>query len=207
MMIRTLLCAVSAVLFLAQTSLGQVRSFAASEQMKIVRATAELIDARYVDATKARAIATALRQSDERWRVARDGDAFAAEATAFLRMLSGDGHLGLSYSTDPIPEQEGAAAFSATEMERWYGPQLNHGIEKIERLPGNIMLLDLRVFPPPSMAGDVFAAAHWERIVPVEGGKMGINARNFDPEVLGSVRIRLLDAASDWEGLDPDHQE
>jgi C-terminal processing protease CtpA/Prc len=44
-------------------------------------------------------------------------------------------------------------------MERWYGPQINHGVEKIERLPGNVILLDLRVFPPPSMAGDVFAAA------------------------------------------------
>jgi hypothetical protein len=139
--------------------LGQVRSFDAAEQIKVVRATADLIEARYVDARKAREIATALRQSDERWRVARDGDAFAAEATAFLRMLSADGHLGLSYSANPIPEQQGEAAFSATEMERWYGPQLNHGIEKIERLPGNIMLLDLRVFPPPSMAGDVFAAA------------------------------------------------
>ena len=38
---------------------------------------------------------------------------------------------------------------------------------------------------------------HWERIVPVEGKKMGVNARNFDPEVLDPVRIELLDAASD----------
>ena len=38
---------------------------------------------------------------------------------------------------------------------------------------------------------------HWERIVPVEGKRMGVNARNFEPEALGAVRIRLLDAASD----------
>ena len=38
---------------------------------------------------------------------------------------------------------------------------------------------------------------HWERIVRVEGKKMGVNARNFDPEVLGPVHIELLDAASD----------
>jgi hypothetical protein len=43
---------------------------------------------------------------------------------------------------------------------------------------------------------------HWERVVPVEGGRVGVNARNFDPEALGPVRIRLLDAASDWEGLE-----
>jgi C-terminal processing protease CtpA/Prc len=79
--------------------------------------------------------------------------------TQFLRKVSGDGHLGLSYSATEIPEQQGEAEFSAAEMEKWYGPQLNHGVEKIERLPGNIMLLDLRVFPPPAMGGDVFAAA------------------------------------------------
>lgn len=44
-------------------------------------------------------------------------------------------------------------------MERWYGSQFNHGVEKIERLPGNVILVDLRVFPSPSMAGDVFASA------------------------------------------------
>ena len=37
---------------------------------------------------------------------------------------------------------------------------------------------------------------HWERIVPVEGKKMGVNARNFDPDALGPVRIELLDGAS-----------
>jgi hypothetical protein len=39
-------------------------------------------------------------------------------------------------------------------------------------------------------------------VVPVDGGRVGVNARNFDPEALGPVRIRLLDAASDWEGLE-----
>ena len=37
---------------------------------------------------------------------------------------------------------------------------------------------------------------HWERIVPVEGSKMGINARNFDPGALGPVPTVFLDGAS-----------
>ncbi|HZD52270.1 MAG TPA: hypothetical protein VE175_04435 [Woeseiaceae bacterium] len=147
------------MLLFSQVSFGQARAFDAAEQQKIIRAAADLIEARYVDAQKAREVSTALRDSMEQWRVARNGEAFAAEVTTLLRSLSRDGHLGLSYSPDPIPEEQGEAAFSAAEMERWYGAQLNHGIEKIERLPGNIMLLDLRVFPPPAMAGDVFAAA------------------------------------------------
>lgn len=43
---------------------------------------------------------------------------------------------------------------------------------------------------------------HWERVEPKEGGRVGVNARNFEPEALGPVRIKLLDAASDWEGLE-----
>ncbi len=31
---------------------------------------------------------------------------------------------------------------------------------------------------------------------------MGVNARNFDPALLGSVRIRRLDGASTWKFLD-----
>lgn len=51
------------------------------------------------------------------------------------------------------------ASYSAAEMERRYGKHLNHGFEKIERLPGNVGYLDLRVFAPTGMAGDVAAAA------------------------------------------------
>jgi hypothetical protein len=37
---------------------------------------------------------------------------------------------------------------------------------------------------------------NWERIEPVAGSRVGVNARNFEPETLGAVRIRLLDAAA-----------
>jgi hypothetical protein len=37
---------------------------------------------------------------------------------------------------------------------------------------------------------------HWARVVPVAGSRMGVNARHFDPQALGAVRIRLLDGAA-----------
>ena len=43
---------------------------------------------------------------------------------------------------------------------------------------------------------------HWERIVPEAGASAGVNGRLFEPSVLGPVRIRLLDAASDFSGLE-----
>lgn len=42
---------------------------------------------------------------------------------------------------------------------------------------------------------------HWERIVPTASARVGVNARNFDPAVLGPVRIRLLDGADSWKYL------
>jgi len=39
---------------------------------------------------------------------------------------------------------------------------------------------------------------NWERIVPAPERKMGVNARLFEPDQLGPVRIVLLDGAS-WK--------
>lgn len=43
---------------------------------------------------------------------------------------------------------------------------------------------------------------HWERVRPKRDSRMGVNARNFEPSVLGLVRIRLLDGASTWKYLE-----
>lgn len=48
---------------------------------------------------------------------------------------------------------------------------------------------------------DCGCITHWERIVPTASARVGVNARNFDPGVLGPVRIRLLDGASSWKYL------
>jgi hypothetical protein len=37
---------------------------------------------------------------------------------------------------------------------------------------------------------------HWEPVRPFAGSRVGVNARNFDPAMLGSVRIRRLDGAA-----------
>ncbi len=36
----------------------------------------------------------------------------------------------------------------------------------------------------------------WQRITPVPGSKMGVNARNFEPDVVNGVRVKLLDGAA-----------
>jgi hypothetical protein len=42
---------------------------------------------------------------------------------------------------------------------------------------------------------------NWEAVRPVAGARMGVNARNFEPQALGDVRIRLLDGADTWKYL------
>lgn len=37
---------------------------------------------------------------------------------------------------------------------------------------------------------------YWQRIVPVMGSKMGVNARNLPPEIVSGTKIELLDGAS-----------
>jgi hypothetical protein len=147
----------AALVMLAGSVPAPALTLTAADRLAVVSSAAALLEARYVDAEAGARLAKRLRE--HRFSANADPARFAGEVTAFLRDASGDGHLGLSYSKAPIAPEGGESAFGAGEMLRYYGPQLNHGVERIERLPGNVMLLDLRVFPPPAMAGDVIAAA------------------------------------------------
>jgi len=43
---------------------------------------------------------------------------------------------------------------------------------------------------------------HWKGIHSKPDSKLGVNARNFEPGAVESVRIRRLDGASTWKYLD-----
>jgi hypothetical protein len=132
-----------------------------SEKIVIVRDVADMIEKRYVLRDRATHVARSLRAdaANGRWRDVEDPKRFADLVTDRLQELSKDGHLALDYAAGVASGQAETAEFRAAELERWYGAHLNHGFEKIERLPGNIGYLDLRVFAPNEMAGDVTAAA------------------------------------------------
>ncbi len=40
--------------------------------------------------------------------------------------------------------------------------------------------------------------SHWEPLAAEPNGRLGVNIRNFDPALIGSVRMRLLDGADTW---------
>lgn len=144
--------------FCCASSPLQAQSLTAADRGAIVAEASKLLKERYVDPQLGASLASELPRAARDWSSISDPTAFAIAMTQWLRSRSKDGHLGLSYSAKPI-EEGGVESFSAAEMERYYGPQVNHGVQKIERLDGNIMLLELSVFPPPSMGADVFTAA------------------------------------------------
>jgi hypothetical protein len=43
---------------------------------------------------------------------------------------------------------------------------------------------------------------HWERTAKAPRGRVGVNARNFDPAVIAKVRVRRFDGAKTWKFLD-----
>jgi hypothetical protein len=134
----------------------------AADRRAVLLGAADLIERRYVIEDAAPRLAEQLRReaTADRWRETSDPEAFAAAVTTYVRSVSGDGHLGLSYRATPLAEEVDAAerTYTAEEMDRWYGPQLNYGFEQVRRVDGNIGYLDLRVFAPTSTAGDVAAA-------------------------------------------------
>ena len=45
---------------------------------------------------------------------------------------------------------------------------------------------------------------NWQRVSEPEQGRVGVNARNFEPALLGAVRIKRLDGANSWRHLRDD---
>ena len=132
-----------------------------AEQRAALEEAIEMIETRYVGTQHIDTLTAELERLAAKVERAEDGEAFAKRVTERLRAVSGDGHLGLSYSGKPIPDpvEEGEQLTLNDDFEEWFGARVNNGVQKIERLEDNIMLLDLRVFPPPSMGAETIAAA------------------------------------------------
>lgn len=86
---------------------------------------------------------------------------FAKKLTSDLQAVSHDKHLRVRYSYDALPEGGPRREPTAEEREQqkreltW----MNHGFNKVERLPGNIGYIDFRGFTDPDLAADTVAAA------------------------------------------------
>lgn len=89
-----------------------------------------------------------------------EGEAFRDMLTTDIRAISGDKHVRLLYHAEPQPPRTNAFDDPAWLAEYALGAQLeNYGVASVERMVGNIGLLDLREFHEAPIAGDTLIAA------------------------------------------------
>ncbi len=132
------------------------------ERRSAIEAAAALLESQYVFPEKGAQLATTLRRQLAAGAYSGlSGDKLTQRLTEDLQRVSRDGHLRIEYSAAPLAANDAKANadFDEQERERYYGAHLNFGVERVERLEGNIGLLDLRVFAPVSMGGATAAAA------------------------------------------------
>lgn len=127
----------------------------------VVASLLKELDANYVYPEVARAIAASLRRRlDEGGYADLGGEDLAARLTTDAREVSRDQHLRISFRREPIPvRQTDEAAPPWREEYRERGPLANFGVERVERLAGNVGLLELREFYDPALGGDAVVAA------------------------------------------------
>jgi hypothetical protein len=116
----------------------------------------------YVDPALAGRMAAAVRQRQRAgaYDALTSGQAFAAALTADLRAVSRDRHLVVEYSSRPLPERAGAGPAPAErDAQRAFARAVNHGVDRVDRLAGNVGLLALRGFGPTAEAAEKMAGA------------------------------------------------
>ncbi|HWK75970.1 MAG TPA: S41 family peptidase [Povalibacter sp.] len=140
---------------------AQAGDLEAADRKAVVDAVIAHLETDYVEPEAGRRGAQRLRRAfAARQLTMQQGDAFAGQLTKMLRDSTGDGHLTVEYSAQVLSDSEAAdSEFTEQEMQRYYGAQVNFGVNKAERLDGNIGLLELTVFPPADMGGNTIAAA------------------------------------------------
>lgn len=87
---------------------------------------------------------------------------FAEAVSRDLRTLGHDKHFRVFFDPEFREEAQGANAVpSAEDMQRQRVRvgQLGYGVEKVQRLPGNVAYVELRGFGPPDLMGPGYAAA------------------------------------------------
>lgn len=119
----------------------------------------QLVDS-YLDQSVARKIADLLlrRQADGEYAKLKTEEKLASVVTADMQSVNGDKHLYLSYTSESLPVRDDPVLPDTGRDHRLAG--LNgHGFARVERLLGNVALLDIRRFYPPTHSGAAAAAA------------------------------------------------
>lgn len=138
-----------AVVFL--TRFAHAEPISVTERTTIIEKLVNHLHTSYIDAEQAGKLEPVLSHAD--FRQAAGEEAFAKAATALMQSVTKDQHLRLLYSANPGPEQQRSSPASASMNERQARLRAqNDGIERVERLPGNVGNLKTNFFAPAAEA-------------------------------------------------------
>lgn len=130
----------------------------ASERQAAIRTIVDEINVSYIDPEKVKDLAPAL-QSAQLGKPMSD-EVFAKKITAILAALTKDPHLKLMYSAEPAAERRAATPTPSDIARRDAALRAqNYGIERVERLPGNIGYLKTRFFASATASANAIGAA------------------------------------------------
>lgn len=153
---------------------------AADRRAPVLDAMANVLETRYVDAGKAKALAGMLREASRTGRFAGEAEPaqFVQAVNRAMQEVAPDLHLRLGYEPerDYVP-QDGVARTAAQRVDdrgairqvmrtgRMDGrtteqiARTNFGVERVEHLPGNVGYLKLMRFVPTDLSRDTLRAA------------------------------------------------
>ena len=159
--------------FVAGVVLGTLLSFhafaaedtvlSAADRKAIVQTLVTKMNANYIEPAVAERVGSAIarKNAEGGYATAASVKAFSAALEKDLRELSGDLHFGAAFY-EGLRERSGADELpSRAKIDEWreQAARRGYGIEKIERLPGNVGYIELRGFGGPEFVGAAYTAA------------------------------------------------
>ena len=135
----------------------QAQSLDAATRARVVERTIAEIRDSYVDPSAAIKVHAAFRDGRAGLDGVTDGEAFAKQLTGLMQSVVPDRHLHVEYSAEPLL-QAVAPTVSELALRRALDEKANYGVERVERLPGNIGYIDLRSFSKTDWAAQTLAA-------------------------------------------------
>jgi hypothetical protein len=90
-----------------------------------------------------------------------EGEFLALALTVHMQEVSHDEHLWVRWHPEPLPDDEGPLRHNQewTDERRQEAKLDNYGFHRVERLPGNVGLVDIRYFHRAEWCGDTAVAA------------------------------------------------
>jgi hypothetical protein len=142
---------------------GPDRTIDAALRARVIDGVLQRLDQGYVFPAKAKDMSRSVRRPSDRGAYDRvtSARAFADSLTADLQAVSHDKHLRVVYRSGGVPDEspDGEATPEQRREQEAFGRQVNYGLERVERLSGNVGYLEIRSFGFTAAQADSALAA------------------------------------------------